>query len=284
MRNCRAWQLRFLRTCVFLGVYGISNRFEIRVSDSEPILSLCNRFEIRGFEIRGLILSSMILSSRGRRCWRLLEVSRIIGFAAGQIGQWSGTNHLPQRSAVMSTTTPVTADHLLRMPDDGHRYELVAGELRRMVPAGWRHGAVGAQLFNLLSRHVHQEQLGRTFLAETGFLIARDPDTVRAPDIAFIHKDHLPAVDPEEVFWPGAPDLAVEVVSPGDTMGQIDEKVKAWLDAGTGMVWVVNPQWRNVTAYRSSVDIKTLTENDELAGDDVVPGFRCQVQDVFVDL
>jgi len=183
----------------------------------------------------------------------------------------------------MSTTTPVTADQLLRMPDDGYRYELVSGELRKMVPAGWMHGAIGGQLQGWLARHIQEQRLGRVFLADTGFLLARDPDTVRAPDIAFIHKDHLPTPEPEEAFWPGAPDLAVEVVSPGDTLGEIDEKVKAWLDAGAMMVWVVNPKWQNVTVYRSATEIKTLTKNGELDGEDVVRGFRCRIGDIFVN-
>jgi Uma2 family endonuclease len=181
----------------------------------------------------------------------------------------------------MSTKTPVTADQLLRMPDDGHRYELVAGELRKMVPAGWKHGAVGGNLQFLLARHVNEKSLGQVFLADTGFLIARDPDTVRAPDIAFLSQNRLSGPEPEEAFWPGAPDLAVEVVSPGDTTGEVDEKVQAWLDAGAAMVWVVNPRWRSVTVYRSTSDIKTLTEEDELGGEDVVPGFHCRVGDIF---
>ena len=184
----------------------------------------------------------------------------------------------------MSTTTPVTADQLLRMPDDGNRYELVAGELRKMPPAGWEHGITGGRLRSLLGRFVMEQGLGEVFLAETGFLIARDPDTIRAPDIAFIHKDHLPAAPPEEAFWPGAPDLAVEVVSPTDTFNDVHEKVNAWLDAGATAVWVVNPKWRNVTVYRSATDIKTLTENDELSGEDTVPGFRCRVGDIFAGL
>ena len=182
----------------------------------------------------------------------------------------------------MSTTTPVTADQVLRMPDDGHRYELVAGELRKMTPAGWEHGVVGGRLRSLLGRHVLEHELGEVFLAETGFLLARDPDTVRAPDIAFIHKDRLPASLPEESFWPGPPDLAVEVVSPRDTTGEVDDKVRAWLDAGAKMVWVVSPKWRNVTVYRSPTDIRVFTENDELTGEDAVPGFRCQVRRIFV--
>ena len=184
----------------------------------------------------------------------------------------------------MSTTTPVTADQLLRMPDDGYRYELLAGELKKMGPAGWEHGIVGSRLHGRLAHHVQQKSLGAVFAAETGFLLARDPDTVRAPDIAFVRKDHLPATGPEEAFWPGAPDLAVEIVSPGDTVGEIDEKAKAWLSAGTDMVWVVNPRWRTVTVYRSTTDIRTLTENDELTGQETVPGFRCRVADIFVNM
>jgi len=183
----------------------------------------------------------------------------------------------------MSITTPVTAEQLLRMSDDGHRYELVAGALEKMTPAGWKHGDVGGRLHSMLGRHVLQHELGKIFFAETGFLLSRDPDTVRAPDIAFIHKDHLPASLPEDAFWPGAPDLAVEVVSPGDTTGEVDDKVRAWLDAGAMMVWVVNLKWRTVTVYRSPSDIKTLTEDEELTGQDAVPDFRCRVGDIFGD-
>jgi len=143
---------------------------------------------------------------------------------------------------------------------------------------------IGGELHALLARHVFEHKLGKVFLAETGFLLAQDPDTIRAPDIAFIHKDHLPAAPPKEAFWPGAPDLAVEVVSPADTFNDVHEKVKTWLDAGATAVWVVNPKGRNVTVYRSATDIKTLTEDDELSGEDAVPGFRCRVGEIFVGM
>ncbi len=184
----------------------------------------------------------------------------------------------------MSTTTYTTADRLLRMPDDGYRYELVAGELRKMTPAGWKHGSVGGKLHSLLGHYAEEKQLGRVLSGDTGFLLTRDPDTVRAPDIAFIRKDRFPPDQPQEAFWLGAPDLAVEVVSPGDTSGEIDEKVKAWLDAGAVMVWVVNPRWRTVTVYRSATDIKVLTEKDSLDGQDVLPGFQCRVGDIFAGI
>ena len=184
----------------------------------------------------------------------------------------------------MSEPTLVTAEQLLRMPDDGYRYELVAGELRRRSLAGWKEGAVGGELLGLLGMYVMETNLGRVLGTSTGFLLARDPDTVRAPGIAFLGKNRLQGEDPGDAFWPGAPDLAVEIPSPGDTTGEVDEKVGAWLDAGASMVWVVNPRWRSVTVYRSATEIKTLTENDELDGEDVVPGFHCRVGDIFVNL
>lgn len=181
----------------------------------------------------------------------------------------------------MSTIAPVNAEQLLRMPSDGYRYELIAGELRMMSPAGWRHGDVGGWLHGIIAAHVSKQRLGKVFLAETGFVLARDPDTVRAPDIAFIHKDHLPADLPEDAYWPGPPDLAVEVVSPSETYRDVDEKAKAWLAAGTQLVWVVNPLQRTVSVYRGEADTETLTAGHELNGGDVLPGFRCPVSDIF---
>ena len=184
----------------------------------------------------------------------------------------------------MSTATSVTAEQLLRMPDDGCRYELVAGVLSKMTPAGLRHGVITGRLHGWLAKHTDQHSLGFTASADTGFLLSRDPDTVRVPDIAFIRKDRLAAAPLEEAFCPEAPDLAVEVVSPNDTRREVDEKARAWLEAGTAMVWVVNPRRRSVTVYRSASDIKALTEDDVLSGEDTVAGFRCRVGDIFADV
>ena len=183
----------------------------------------------------------------------------------------------------MTTTALVTADQLLHMPSDGCRHELVAGELRSMTLAGWRHGQVGGRLLGLMATMIGPSRVGEIFSAETGFLLSRDPDTVRAPDIAFIRKDRLPPALPEDSFWPGPPDLAVEVVSPRDTYREVDKEVKAWLDAGAMMVWVVNPNGRSISVYRSATDIKILTENDQLTGEDVLPGFACRVGDIFTN-
>ena len=150
-----------------------------------------------------------------------------------------------------------------------------------MSPAGWKHGWIAGRLHIWMGRHIEEHNLGVVFEGETGFLLASDPDTVRAPDIAFIRRERFPAQPPAEAFWPGAPDLAVEVVSPGDTIHEVDDKVKTWLDAGAKMVWVVNPKSRSVTVYRSAEQVKILTENEDLSGEDVVEGFRCKVRDIF---
>lgn len=175
-----------------------------------------------------------------------------------------------------------TASELFEMPDDGFRYELVKGELRKMSPAGGEHGAVVFNASMVIGAHVKANNLGVCFGAETGFKIASNPDTVRAPDVAFISRERIPESGIPKTFWPGAPDLAVEVLSPGDTYSEVLEKVEDWLDAGVRAVWVVNSKRRGITVYRSMTDVTHLSEGDELDGGDVVPGFRCKVSEIFV--
>jgi Uma2 family endonuclease len=175
----------------------------------------------------------------------------------------------------------VTADELLLMPDDGFRYELVQGELRQMNPAGNVHGRVTMSFAWRLARHVEENRLGTVYAAETGFRLASDPDTVRVPDVALVSQARVEAIGEVEGFWPEAPDLAVEVVSPGDSYSEVEEKVFAWLDAGTKMVVVINPRQRSATVYKSPTDIVALTEADVLAGGDVVPGFELAVREIF---
>ncbi len=175
----------------------------------------------------------------------------------------------------------VTAEELLRTPDDGFRYELVGGELRKMTPAGNVHGRIAMRVAWPLARHVEENQLGVVYAAETGFKLARDPDTVRAPDVAFVSRARIEAVGEVEGYWPGAPDLAVEVISPGDSYVEVEEKVFDWLEAGTKMVVTVNPRKRSATVYRSLTDITVLTASDVLDGGDIVPDFRLAVQEIF---
>jgi Uma2 family endonuclease len=183
----------------------------------------------------------------------------------------------------MSTATQLmTADDLWRLPDDGTRHELVKGVLHTMPPAGFEHGAIGINLTLPLAMHVKANGLGIVVAAETGFLIATNPDTVRAPDIGFVRRDRTQAAGVPRNYWPGAPDLAVEVVSPNDTVFEVDDKVQEWLTAGAGLVWVVNPRRRTVTVHRPSGAPIVLTVNDVLDGEQVVPGFSIRVADIFV--
>lgn len=182
----------------------------------------------------------------------------------------------------MSTTpTLVTADELYMLPDDGFRYELVRGEVRRKPPAGSEHGAVVMNLGSPLHWFVRSHDLGVVFGAEAGFKIASDPDTVRAPGLASVRRERIPEGGIPSGFWPGAPDLAVEVVSPGDTYTEV-EKVHDWLNAGTRMVLVLNPRTRSVTIYTSFTTVARLTESDTLTGGEVLPGFTCRVSGLFV--
>lgn len=175
----------------------------------------------------------------------------------------------------------LTAEHLLAMPADGWRYELVEGELRRMAPAGHEHGRVALNLAWRLGQYAKTHRLGTVYAAETGFLIGRDPDTVRAPDIAFIASARADAARAVRGYFPGAPDLAVEVVSPSDTFSDVQEKVFEWLAAGSIAVVVVDPRRRRVTVSRSKQDIIVQGANDMLDLSFVIAGFSVPVADLF---
>jgi Uma2 family endonuclease len=206
-------------------------------------------------------------------------------FASPSVNSGYNTSSVADRpkEIIMSTThTPATAGELFVMPDDGFRYELVRGEIRRMPPAGSEHGAVIMNIGTPLDQFVKAHGLGVVFGAETGFKIASDPDTVRAPDLAFVRRERIPEEGIPRGFWPGAPDLAVEVVSPGDTYTEVEEKVHDWLNAGTRMVLVLNPRTRTVAVYTSHTDVVRLTESDTLDGGEVLPGFTCRVAELFI--
>ncbi len=180
-----------------------------------------------------------------------------------------------------SVTKLMTAEELLEMPRGRFRYQLIEGELKQMSPAGHDHGRIIMELAAPLGQYVKQARLGKVYAAETGFKIKSNPDTVIAPDIAFIRQERVEAVGRVKGYWEGAPDLAVEVTSPNDTVSEVEEKVEAWLDAGARQVWVVSPKLRTVTIYHSLNEISTLTEKDTLDGGEVVPGFQIPVADIF---
>ncbi len=175
----------------------------------------------------------------------------------------------------MTVGTLMTADELLRLPDDGWRYELVRGELRKLSPTGESHGHVAAEIIASLSSYVKERRLGRVYASETGFRISRQPDTVRAPDAAFVSAER---VVPRVNFIEGAPDLAVEVTSPGDSYSEIEEKTLDWLRAGVRAVVIVDPRTKTARVHRSTSAV-TVVEAIEI--EDVIPGWRLPLAELF---
>jgi Uma2 family endonuclease len=188
---------------------------------------------------------------------------------------------VPSMSATTRTEPlGMTAEKLLELPDDGMRHELVEGELRTMTPAGERHGWVALGIGARIFEHVEREGLGRAYAAETGFVLHRGPDTVRAPDVAFVTTDRL-TPEPTTGFAELAPDLVVEVVSPSDRASEVSSKALMWLDAGVRLVWVVDPQARLAAVHHPGGLVTVLREDGVLDGEDVLPGFRLPLATVF---
>lgn len=176
----------------------------------------------------------------------------------------------------MSPPAFLTADELLHVRIPNKRIELVRGVLMVREPPGGRHGRIAMNVALQLANHVRAHQLGVVYAAETGFTLARHPDTVRAPDVAFVRRERLPT--PEPVGFPDlAPDLVVEVLSPGDHSGDILAKIADWLSAGTRLVWVIDPDRQVARVYRQDGSEAIVTTEQALDGEDAVPGFSCRL-------
>jgi Uma2 family endonuclease len=179
-------------------------------------------------------------------------------------------------------TRLLTADEFFEWPDEpGCRQELIRGEVVTMSLAGGEHGEVASEILRLVANHVKSQRLGKTYAAETGFIVERGPDTVRGADVAFVRNERPALITNRRKHIPFGPDLAVEVLSPNDLADEVEEKVQMWLAAGSLLVWVVNPQNRTVVVYRPGAEPVTLREDQEIDGGDVIPGFRCRVVDFF---
>jgi Uma2 family endonuclease len=175
----------------------------------------------------------------------------------------------------------LTADELAALPTEGLRLELVRGELRAMPLATGNHGACAMRLGGLVGHYILTHDLGEVYAAETGFLIERNPDTVRAPDFAFIEKSRVTPAAAAASWVPVAPDLVVEVVSSGDRQAEIADKIAMWLAVGVRLAWVVNPELREVVVHRPGQAPRVLSLVDTISGEDVVPGFACPVALIF---
>lgn len=176
----------------------------------------------------------------------------------------------------------MTAEELIRLPDDGGRYELVEGRLVRMSPTGWEHGQVVMVLLWAVKGFVEEHHLGKVCPAETGFRVSPEggPDTVLAPDLAFVRAGREPALGTKG--YPHlAPDLVAEVVSPSQERAEMGAKAQRWLRAGVQLVWIVAPEARSVEVWRAGGLARIMTDEEELTGEEVLPGFALAVADLF---
>ncbi len=175
----------------------------------------------------------------------------------------------------------MTADELLSLPRGRQRHELVRGELRTMPPTNWEHSGIEGRIFVPLERYTRSRQLGEVRGGNPGFRLTVNPDTVLAPDVAFVARARVEAAGRVRAYWPGAPDLVVEIISPNDRYTEVDEKVADWLAYGARLVFVVNPRRRTVAVHRPGQPIRVLTEADVIDGEDVVPGWTLPVRELF---
>ena len=183
----------------------------------------------------------------------------------------------------MTTKAPITAHELMQMTIPDKEVELVRGVLLVREPAGGLHGSLSNDLAYRLTGFVKRHDLGTVFGQDTGFQIEADPDTVRAPDVAFVSKARLPGAPPEE--YPAlAPDLAVEIISPNDRPGAVLAKAGAWLEAGTRLVWVLDPRARQVHVHRAGGSLALLGPGDVLDGEDVLPGWSCRISELMASV
>lgn len=171
-----------------------------------------------------------------------------------------------------------TAKELERLPDTDRPTELVRGQLIVREPPGARHGDIVVSLIVVISQFVRARRLGRV-LTESGFVLFTDPDTVRGPDISFVRLERMPDPVPRG-FVRVAPDLAIDVLSSSNRPGEVLEKVGDYLNAGTLLVWVVDPDRRQARGHRADGTISTINENERLDGEDVLPGFSCVLSEV----
>ena len=183
----------------------------------------------------------------------------------------------------MSTTSTalITAEELMALPDDGFRYELINGELEKMPPPGHPHGRIAMRLSVFLGQFILDHGLGEAFATDTGFKLTSSPDTVLAPDFAFVTNEHFIEGSQTEGYWPGPPDLAVEVLSPSDRAGKVNKKIAQWFSFGTKQVWIVHLKHSTVTVYRSISDATTFSGSDYLEAQDLFPGFRISLDRIF---
>jgi Uma2 family endonuclease len=174
-----------------------------------------------------------------------------------------------------------TAEDLLNFREPGKTAELLRGVLIVREPSSTSHGKTAAELLYRVMHHVKAQDLGAVFAQDTGFKIGRDPDTVRAPDVAFVAKARLDQIA-ERGYAEVAPDWIAEILSHGDRPGEVLDKIGQWLDAGVRLVWVIDPLHRHASIYRADGSISIVGPGEDLQGEDVIPAFRCPLREILL--
>ena len=183
----------------------------------------------------------------------------------------------------MTVTTEklLTAEDLLHLDSQGFRGELLRGALHETQPSGVRHGKIVVNLIVRLDAFVDPRQMGTILASDVGFLLEKEPDTVREPDVAFISARRLPLDQDVPGFFDGPPDLAVEIASPSDSPRQLFDKARMWISFGVPLVWTVDPEARTIDVHQPNQPLIRLSTDDTLDGGQVLPGFTCTVGDLF---
>jgi Uma2 family endonuclease len=214
----------------------------------------------------------------------VVDHAALQGCLAATPGETNSRPALPFRGIFGAMGTPMperlmTVEDLENLPDDSYRHELVCGHLiAEPLPSHW-HDRTRRRLERILEQFVEARGLGEVF-GEAGYVLARNPDTARGPDISFVSRERLSDFD-DRHFFSGAPDLAIEILSPSNRRGEMHAKVADYLAAGTRLVWVVDPERKTVTTYRTLLAPVRLEVPAILEGDDVLPGLSVPLETVF---
>lgn len=181
----------------------------------------------------------------------------------------------------MATTRTMTIEELWDTEDDGSRHELIKGELVSMPPAGEAPGHLMGKLSHLIWRYLEDHPTAILAVGDSGYVLDRNPDTLLAPDLAMTRIERIPDEVPARSFPNRAPDLVIEIVSPGDRIGTINEKLRLYLEFGVELIWLVDPDRRTVTAHAYAKPVRLLQSGDSLTADELFPGLRIQVDEIF---
>lgn len=179
---------------------------------------------------------------------------------------------------ILRAGEPITIEELMSLPDDGNKYERVRGVLK-VSPAGHEQEYFGIWLATLLTNFVRPRKLGQVYGSNAGYRLPNGD--IRSPDVSFVRQERIPGGRPPRGFAEYPPDLAVEVLSPNQKLQDLGEKVGEFLDWGTPLVWVLDPEAQTATVYHSLTDAYTLGPEDELSGEEVIPGFSIRVAELF---